>query len=75
MKDTSIEDLFTGAMTETMKSKWEGLIKLETETFAKIIYGKAPVDEFDTFVTQWKELGGDKITEEVNAWYQSIQGE
>ena len=38
------------------------------ESFTKIIMG-ASLDEFDKFVASWKSLGGDKIIEEVNAWY------
>jgi putative aldouronate transport system substrate-binding protein len=44
---------------------------LEIETFISIIYGKAPVSEFDNFVKKWKEMGGEQITEEVNDWYNS----
>ncbi|MGG3280993.1 hypothetical protein [Paenibacillus solani] len=39
------------------------------ETFTKIIRGAASVDEFDQFVLNWKNLGGDQITQEVNEWY------
>ncbi len=35
----------------------------------KIVMGKVPVDEFDKFVAQWKQLGGEQITKEVNEWY------
>ncbi|MFD2611326.1 ABC transporter substrate-binding protein [Paenibacillus gansuensis] len=73
-KDKAIQNLFLGGQTETMKSKWEALLKLETETFLKIVYGKAPIDEFDNFVKSWKSLGGDKITEEVNEWYKASGG-
>jgi len=31
----------------------------------------APIDDFDSFVTNWKKLGGDQITQEVNEWYAS----
>ncbi|WP_127490738.1 extracellular solute-binding protein [Paenibacillus glycanilyticus] len=71
-KSASIANLFLGPQTETMKSKGEALSKMESETFLKIIYGKAPIDEFDTFVKNWKSMGGDKITEEVNAWYEAV---
>ncbi|MDG0808501.1 hypothetical protein [Cohnella rhizosphaerae] len=54
------------AQTKTMQTKWTNLKKLEDETFLKIIMGIAPVDEFDTFVTKWKQQGGDEITAEVN---------
>ncbi|MBW7461327.1 hypothetical protein K0U00_45460, partial [Paenibacillus sepulcri] len=51
--------------TETMKTRWANLTKLEDETFLKIIIGGAPLDSFDTFVKQWKSQGGDKIIKEV----------
>lgn len=55
----------TYSMTKTMESKWATLDKLEKETFLKIIMGVAPIDSFDTFVTDWKKQGGDQITAEV----------
>lgn len=62
---------FYGAPTPTMTEKLATLQKIESETFTKIIMGKIPVNEFDNFVTQWKQLGGDQITKEVNDWYRS----
>jgi len=35
--------------------------------------GAASIDEFDKFVAQWKQLGGDQITAEVNEWYAASQ--
>ncbi|QJD86882.1 extracellular solute-binding protein [Cohnella herbarum] len=55
------------AQTKTMETRWTNLKKLEDETFFKIIMGTAELDSFDTFVKEWKDQGGDKITEEVNA--------
>ncbi|MFD0711499.1 extracellular solute-binding protein [Paenibacillus sp. GCM10027626] len=52
--------------TKTMKSKWSVLQKMEKQTFLKIIVGESPVSAFDDFVTKWKTLGGDQITQEVN---------
>lgn len=57
---------FIGAATPTMVQKGATLNKLVLETFTKIIMGDEPVDQFDTFVEQWKKLGGDSITREVN---------
>ncbi|WP_239297125.1 hypothetical protein [Paenibacillus sp. ACRRY] len=51
-----------------MESRWSNLKKLEDETFLKIIMGAAPLDTFDTFVSDWKKQGGDKITEEVKEY-------
>lgn len=53
--------------TETMSTKWANLEKEETETLVKIITGSESVDYFDEFVANWKNMGGDQITEEVQA--------
>ncbi|MGF7030804.1 putative aldouronate transport system substrate-binding protein [Paenibacillus mucilaginosus] len=62
---------FIYAPTKTMSSKQATLDKLRAETFLKIIYGDLPVDDFDKFVENWKKLGGDQITEEVNKTVQA----
>ncbi|MEK3734948.1 extracellular solute-binding protein [Paenibacillus sp. FSL M8-0334] len=59
---------YVGAPTETMADRKATLDRLEQETFIKIILGEASLDSFDEFVANWKKLGGDQITEEVNAW-------
>lgn len=66
---TEGKNYFTGPLTPTMKSKGQLLTKLATETYLKIIYGEKPMDYFDDFVKQWNDNGGQKITDEVNAWY------
>ncbi|AYB43200.1 extracellular solute-binding protein [Paenibacillus lautus] len=63
-----ISNGYVGAPTETMADKKATLDRLEQETFIKIILGETSIDAFDEFVANWKKLGGDKITEEVNAW-------
>ncbi|GAB6928177.1 hypothetical protein JCM10914A_21600 [Paenibacillus sp. JCM 10914] len=60
---------FNGANTTTMQSKGGILAKLEGETFTSMIYGKKPISEFDSFVEEWKKIGGDQVTKEVNEWY------
>lgn len=55
----------TYAQSETMDKKWATLEKLEDETFLQIILGEKPIEEFDKFVEQWKSLGGDEITAEL----------
>lgn len=62
----AIYNIFSG-QTETMATKWANLEKLEEETFAKIILGQAPIDEFDNFVTKWYAEGGQEIIDEVAA--------
>ncbi|KEZ52461.1 extracellular solute-binding protein [Metabacillus indicus] len=54
------------AKTKTMESRWANLSKLEDETFLKIIFGTAPLSEFDSFVKKWNKQGGKQITKEVN---------
>ncbi|GMK45938.1 lipoprotein LipO [Paenibacillus glycanilyticus] len=73
-KDSVLPQMFTGAPTKTMQTSNDILGKMEKDTFSQIIYGKAPVDSFDKFVEKWKSSGGDKITQEVNEWYQSVSG-
>ncbi|MCU6794382.1 extracellular solute-binding protein [Paenibacillus sp. WQ 127069] len=51
--------------TPTMGRKWVNLKKMEDEVFIKIIMGSKPLEAFDEFVTEWKKLGGDEITNEV----------
>ncbi|MGF9695448.1 MULTISPECIES: extracellular solute-binding protein [Paenibacillus] len=72
-EDISFKNMFTGPTTATMKSKLDYLNKIENQAFNEIIYGKNPVDAFDTFVQTWKSGGGDQITQEVNDWYDSVK--
>lgn len=65
-------DAFTGAPTQGMIDSNAYLKKLELETFSQIIMGQAPVDDFDTFVKNWLEAGGEQITQEVNDWYGGV---
>ncbi|WP_308637553.1 extracellular solute-binding protein [Paenibacillus silvisoli] len=58
---------FYGAPTPAMVEKESNLQKRELETFTKIIMGDS-LDTFDKFVEEWKKLGGDEITQEVNEW-------
>ncbi|WP_256758422.1 extracellular solute-binding protein [Cohnella sp. WQ 127256] len=62
---------YYGAPTQTQIDKGATLSKIQNEVFLKIIMGKESIDEFDKFVEQWKKLGGDQLTKEVNDWYKS----
>lgn len=66
-----IKNEFTTVPTAKMVSRGTTLTSLEESTMLGIIKGDLPIDEFDNYVSQWKELGGDKITEEVNEWWAS----
>ena len=52
--------------TESMKTKWASLEKIEMQAILKIIVGEADLDSFDQFVEDWNNAGGEGITEEVN---------
>jgi putative aldouronate transport system substrate-binding protein len=70
MKDKRlITDEFILSATQTMVQKSASLDKLQLTTFTKIILNAAPIEEFDKFVSDWKTLGGDQITKEVNEGY------
>ncbi|RAV21025.1 hypothetical protein [Paenibacillus contaminans] len=66
-KDLYMPTQFTGTPTPAMVLKKANLDKLRDQMYLKIIQGASP-DEFDQFVEQWKKLGGDEITKEVNEW-------
>lgn len=53
--------------TETMKSNWANLQKLEEETFIKIVTGSLTVDDFDNYVKEWNDQGGSQIISEIEA--------
>jgi putative aldouronate transport system substrate-binding protein len=58
-----------GYQSPEMIRSWQNLIKLEDESFTAIISGIKPISDFDKFVTQWKDLGGEVVQYEVNSWY------
>ncbi|MDQ6417951.1 extracellular solute-binding protein [Paenibacillus sp. LHD-117] len=67
-REYAVTTSFLGASTPTMVTKKGTLDKLEKEVFTKIIMGAAFIDSFDKFVEDWKKLGGDQMTQEVNDW-------
>lgn len=64
-KQNRILSLFFGE-TETMQEKWDFLEQMEKEMYLKIITGEEDMEYFDIFVKKWNDLGGSKITSEVN---------
>lgn len=52
-------------ITETMKTNNANLGALEEEVFVAIITGAKGIDQFDVFVNDWKQRGGEQITREV----------
>ncbi|TFE24707.1 extracellular solute-binding protein [Cohnella luojiensis] len=68
-KSKFVYNEYYGPPTPTQVEKGASLNKLTNETFTKIIMGSAQISEFDKYVEDWKKLGGDDITREVNEWY------
>ncbi len=66
-----MQDKWYKAPTPSMVKKQAALKDLEEQTFTKIIMG-ASISEFDKFVENWKKMGGDDITKEVNESYQNV---
>lgn len=64
-----VMDEYFGPPTPTMVERRSSLDKMRDETFMKIILGSAPLSDFDKYVEDWRKLGGDDITAEVNEWY------
>lgn len=59
---------FYGSFTDSMKMYQGVLDTMRDEVYHRIITG-APIEEFDKFVEEWYNIGGQDITDEVNAWY------
>lgn len=52
--------------TSTMNTNWANLLKLEEESFLKIVTGSANLDEgFEAFVSDWNKQGGETILKEI----------
>ncbi|GBF75522.1 hypothetical protein PA598K_03938 [Paenibacillus sp. 598K] len=64
-----LANAYQGPPTATMKERWDQLVQTEHEAFVQIIFGKKPLSYFDTFVAGWQRNGGDRIGEEINAWF------
>lgn len=52
---------------EELVSKWDATENLYNEYMADIITGKKDLSEFDSFVEEWKNSGGDEITKYVES--------
>lgn len=50
------------------------LIKLRNKAYVSIITGDMPVDEFDRFVKEFREAGGEQVLSEANEWYRGQAG-
>ena len=65
-RTNKVESIYFGE-TETMVTDWWSLENLESDTYLKIVTGESSLDEFDRFVENWYQNGGETITKEVRA--------
>ena len=65
-RTNKVESLYFGE-TETMVTDWWSLENLESDTYLKIVTCESALDEFDRFVENWYQNGGETITKEVRA--------
>ena len=65
-RTNKVESLYFGE-TETMVTDWWSLENLESDTYLKIVTGESSLDEFDRFVENRYQNGGETITKEVRA--------
>jgi len=66
-----IKNLFNAPPTQGMVDFGAELNSMWAQTWTGIVTGQKPASAFDEFVVNWKKMGGDQITKEVNDWWQS----
>lgn len=69
--EDNIFNEYLGLPTEGMQAYQTTLDGLRDGVFYGIITGDVDPETFDDFVEQWKESGGDQITQEVNDWFKN----
>jgi putative aldouronate transport system substrate-binding protein len=57
---------FYGAPPASLGEYMPILTDLETQIVPQIVLGILPPEAFDDFVEQWKSLGGDQVTKDIN---------
>ena len=71
--DNYLYSVYDTAATEKMSGCSTSLVTLTKETIVDIIVGNKSVDDYDAFLSQWNEMGGEEITKEADDWYQSTK--
>lgn len=61
-----IYNAYQGLSTASMLERLSALLRLQDDVFTQIIMGELPIDAFEEFVSDWRRLGGDAMTMEVN---------
>ncbi len=67
-----VKSKFSGTATKSMVKYGATLTTTKTTAFTEMIIEGVGNGKFEKFVSQWKALGGDAITQEVNEWYKNL---
>ena len=67
-----LDNAFTGLPTETQVLKGDIVNDALNTAMFEVVLG-SDISVFDKAVETWYATGGQDITDEVNAWYQSVQ--
>jgi putative aldouronate transport system substrate-binding protein len=60
-----------GYQSPEMVRSWENLVQYVQQAYTEFIMGTRPIDQFDAFVEEWRNMGGAVVEIEVNEWYSS----
>ena len=65
-------NLFEGLTSDELQRYGADLKKFEQEWMIDFITGKTPIDQFDTYVEQWKQKGGEEIFNSLLTVYNGL---
>ncbi|WP_195571322.1 extracellular solute-binding protein [Paenibacillus sp. 1001270B_150601_E10] len=68
-KSTKIYDILNPYQKPVLNEYQDRLNQYTMETFIDFITGRKSLDEFDSYVQEWKKMGGDKVLEEAQKIY------
>lgn len=57
--------------TPSMITKENEMIKYRDATFLSMIMGETPISDFEKYVSEWNNLGGNEIAAEVTEWFKN----
>jgi len=65
------EEAYHSLPTDAMTQNAANLSSLTGETLISMIMGNTPIEEYQKFIENWKERGGQQILDDVNEWYKN----
>jgi putative aldouronate transport system substrate-binding protein len=70
-RDNNIIQQFLGSYSSEANEYWADLNEMYNNVVTDIVIGAVEIEAYDQFIEDWKAMGGDFITEEVNSWWES----